>query len=32
MDDETRPGLQFDKYYQRVARNVVESVEAFLSQ
>ena len=32
MDDATRPGLQFDKYYQRVARNVVESVEAFLSQ
>jgi hypothetical protein len=32
MDDETRPGLQFDKYYERVARDVSESVVAFLAE
>ena len=30
MDDETRPGLQFDKYYERVVRDVRASLETFL--
>ncbi len=32
MDDETRPGLQFDKYYERVAKDVSESVVGFLAE
>ena len=32
MDDETRPGLQFDKYYERIARDVRGSIDAFLSR
>ncbi len=32
MDDETRPGLQFDKYYERVARDVSKSLAAFLAE
>ncbi len=32
MDDETRPGLQFDKYYERVAKDVSASVVAFLAE
>jgi hypothetical protein len=31
MDDETRPGLQFDKYYERVLRDVRASLEIFLA-
>ena len=31
LDDETRPGLQFDKYYERVVRDVRASLETFLA-
>lgn len=32
LDDETRPGLQFDRYYERVVRDVCASVDGFLAQ